>query len=154
MACHFANSSFPLQDVPSPQARSCPVAFGLKGHFEHPSAAAELDTHTHMRGINLLKSSPRKQVLVLEGLWTSCCVPRPASVVAAGQKSISIHSWSQPGAAGARAQLGAAKVQPTADSAQQLHFPAAGPTAWLTAIYTSLHGHFTAQKGLVEKRRK
>lgn len=69
MGCHLANSSFPLQDVPHSQARFCLVAFGLKGYLEHLGAAAELDTRTHMRGINLLKSSPRKHVLVLEGLW-------------------------------------------------------------------------------------
>lgn len=62
------------------------------------------------------------------------------------------------GATEARARLEEAKVQPKAGSAQQLRFPPAGPaaspTAWLAAIYTSLHGHFTVQKGLVEKLRK
>lgn len=60
------------------------MAFGLKGYLEHPSAAAELDTHTEpvlppvcwpVGEINLPKSSPGKQVLVLVGLWpwgTSC----------------------------------------------------------------------------------
>lgn len=62
------------------------------------------------------------------------------------------------GAAEVWAQLGEAKVQPNAGSGQQLRFPPAGPgaslAAWLGAIYTSLHGRSTAQKGLVEKLRK
>lgn len=95
------------------------MAFGLKGyHLEHPSAAAELDTHTQpmlppvcwLAGeINLPKSYPGKQVLVLGGLWprgTSCWVhaqpawrllglhlQRPAPP---RQKRISVHGWSPP----------------------------------------------------------
>lgn len=92
------------------------MAFGLKGYLEHPSTAAELDTHTQpmlppvcwpVGEINLPKSAPSKQVLV--GLWprgTSCwvyawparwllglCLQGPAPC---WQKGISIHGWSPP----------------------------------------------------------
>ena len=156
------------------------MAFGLKGYPEHLGAAAEL--HTHMQPvlppacwpageINLPKTYLGKQVLGLGGLWprgTGCWVRAwPAwcrlglcvqGASPPGKRQSAPAAGPHRGAAEAWAQLGEAKVQPNAGSAPQLHFPPAGPAAslaaWLGAIYTSLHGHFTAQKGLVEKLRK
>ena len=156
------------------------MAFGLKGYLEHPSTADEADTHRQpvlppvcwpVGEINLPKSSPRKQVLVLVdsgpggaaagsvhsqrgGCWGCAC----RDLLPAGRRGSASMAGPHLGAAGAWAPLGEVKVQPSAGSARQLRFPPAGPAAslaaWLGAIYTSLHGHFTAQKGLVEKLRK
>lgn len=88
------------------------------------------------------------------GCWGCPC----RDLLPAGRRESASVAGPHPGAAEAWAHLGEAKVEPNAGSARQLRFPpasrAASLTAWLGAIYTSLHGHFTAQKSLVEKLRK
>lgn len=106
--------------------------------------------------ITLPKSYPWKQVPVLVGLGTSYWVRsqparRPLGLHLQGpasprQKEIRIHGWSP--------TLGLPKLGHLSGKRFPPAVPAASLAAGLHAIYTSLHGHFMVQKGLVEKLRK